>query len=125
MGILQQIINKTAEAKSGAIDSAPKGDDINGVDDQIWNFLCPKSFSNIKKQSISEAIERAYPDVEADRMLADLNALDTYGKNSKSQFNQLLKDILSKIDRYKIAKAVKPLKNIRPGGKIEEEQPDR
>ena len=118
MGILQQIINKTAEAKSGAIDSAPKGDDINGVDDQIWNFLCPKSFSNIKKQSIREAIERAYLDVEADRMLADLNALDTYGKNSKSEFNQLLKDILSRIDRYKIAKGVKPLKNIRPGGKI-------
>jgi hypothetical protein len=119
MGILNSLIDDIAQKRTGAGD-APKGDDTTGVTDRIWAFLFPNSFSKITKENIIDAIGRAYPDVDAVTMLANLNALERYAKTdaSKAQFTQLLRDILSNIDRYKVAKSVKALGKIRPGGSI-------
>jgi hypothetical protein len=62
MGILQQIINMTAQARMTA--NAPASDDTTGVTDQIWTFLFVKPLDKITKDNIIVAIERAYSDVD-------------------------------------------------------------
>jgi hypothetical protein len=50
--------------------------------------------------------------------VAALKVGKPYGKGSRTEFSQLLTDILANIDKYKVAKQIKALGKISPGGRI-------
>ena len=116
MGILQKLIDRKAQTLSIGT-KAPTADDKDGITDEVWVFLCPSAFSTITKADIENALEAAFPLVNANALLDKLKTADRYKKGSKADFEKPFKEILTDPD-LKTVKAPKALNKIRPGGLI-------